>query len=51
MSKPVSRFPVPDINQLPDDMKERILAVQDKAGFVPNVFCLLYTSPSPRDRG
>ncbi len=45
MSKPISRFPVPDINQLPDDMKERILAVQEKAGFVPNVFLALAHRP------
>ena len=45
MSKPISRFPVPDINNLPDDMKERILAVQEKAGFVPNVFLALAHRP------
>ena len=45
MSKPISRFPVPDINQLPDDMKQRILAVQEKAGFVPNVFLALAHRP------
>ncbi len=45
MSKPISRFPVPDINQLADDMKQRILAVQEKAGFVPNVFLALAHRP------
>ena len=45
MNKPISRFPVPDINNLPDDMKERILAVQEKAGFVPNVFLALAHRP------
>jgi len=45
MSKPISRFPVPEINNLPDDMKERILAVQEKAGFVPNVFLALAHRP------
>jgi len=35
---PVSRYPVPKIKDLPDDIRERILAVQEKAGFVPNVF-------------
>ena len=34
----ISRFPVPDINSLPDDLKERILKVQEKSGFIPNVF-------------
>ena len=35
---PISRFPIPDINKLPDDIKERILEVQEKSGFIPNVF-------------
>lgn len=35
---PISRFPVPEINDLPEDIKSRILEVQEKAGFVPNVF-------------
>jgi uncharacterized peroxidase-related enzyme len=38
MSKPISRYPVPEIAGLPDDIRQRILDVQDKAGFVPNVF-------------
>jgi uncharacterized peroxidase-related enzyme len=33
-----SRFPVPDIDSLPDDIRARIVAVHDKAGFIPNVF-------------
>ena len=33
-----SRFPAPDINSLPDDIKAKILEVQAKAGFIPNVF-------------
>jgi uncharacterized peroxidase-related enzyme len=37
-AKPVSRYPVPAIDGLPDDLRERILAVQEKSGFVPNVF-------------
>lgn len=44
-SKPVSRFPIPDINKLPDDMRERILEVQEKTGFVPNVFLALAHRP------
>lgn len=35
---PISRFPVPAIADLPEDLRARILEVQDKAGFVPNVF-------------
>lgn len=43
--KPVSRFPVPDLNDLPEDIQERILAVQEKSGFVPNVFLALAHRP------
>lgn len=45
MNFPISRFAVPDINDLPADMQERILAVQEKAGFVPNVFLVLAHRP------
>ncbi len=45
MSHPISRFPVPEISSLPKDMQERILAVQEKAGFVPNVFLALAHRP------
>jgi len=41
----ISRYPVPDINDVPDDIKERLLAVQEKAGFVPNVFLVLAHRP------
>src|SRR4051812_31272941 len=41
----ISRFPVPEISGLPDDLRERILAVQEKAGFVPNVFLVLAHRP------
>jgi uncharacterized peroxidase-related enzyme len=34
----ISRFPVPDPADVPDDIRARILEVQEKAGFVPNVF-------------
>jgi len=44
-TQPVSRFPVPEIKELPQDMRERILAVQEKAGFVPNVFLALAHRP------
>ena len=47
MSKqPISRYPVPTLDELPDDLKERILAVQEKAGFVPNVFLTLAHRPA-----
>lgn len=46
MISPISRFPLPDtLDALPDDVRERILAVQDKAGFVPNVFLMLAHRP------
>ena len=32
----ISRFPVPALEDLPDDIRERILAVQERTGFVPN---------------
>jgi uncharacterized peroxidase-related enzyme len=41
----ISRFPVPKISELPDDLRERILAVQEKSGFVPNVFLVLAHRP------
>src|SRR5215470_15630859 len=41
----ISRFPVPAIADLPDDIRARILEVQDKAGFVPNVFLVLAHRP------
>jgi len=41
----ISRYPVPDIGDLPGDIKERVLAVQEKIGFVPNVFLALAHRP------
>jgi uncharacterized peroxidase-related enzyme len=38
MNPPISRWPVPEIRDLPEDLRARILEVQAKAGFVPNVF-------------
>ena len=35
---PISRFPVPELAGLPDDLRTKILEVQEKSGFVPNVF-------------
>jgi uncharacterized peroxidase-related enzyme len=45
-AKPVSRFPIGEIAALPQDIRERILAVQEKAGFVPNVFLALAHRPA-----
>ncbi len=42
---PVSRFPIPDLADLPQDIRERIAEVQDKAGFVPNIFLALARRP------
>jgi uncharacterized peroxidase-related enzyme len=46
MDKPISKWPVPDLNDLPEDMRTRILDVQAKAGFVPNVFLALAHRPA-----
>ncbi|WP_458756403.1 peroxidase-related enzyme [Afipia sp. TerB] len=42
---PISRFPVPSLASLPEDIRTRILAVQEKSGFVPNVFLALAHRP------
>jgi uncharacterized peroxidase-related enzyme len=47
MSTPTStRYPAPDINDLPDDIKAKVLEVQEKAGFVPNVFLAFARRPA-----
>ena len=46
VSKPISRYPVPELVDLPDDIRSRILSVQEKAGFVPNVFLALAHRPA-----
>lgn len=43
--KPISRFPIPDINELPEDIRTVILEVQEKSGFIPNVFLALAHRP------
>ena len=43
---PISRFDVPDLDQLPDDIRQQILAVQEKSGFVPNVFLAFARRPA-----
>jgi len=42
----ISRYPVPEIADLPEDLRARILEVQDKVGFVPNVFLVLAHRPA-----
>jgi uncharacterized peroxidase-related enzyme len=41
----ISRFPVPELSEMPDDIRTRIIAVQEKSGFVPNVFLVLAHRP------
>jgi uncharacterized peroxidase-related enzyme len=46
MTQPVAqRFPTPSLDKLPDDIRNRIMAVQEKSGFVPNVFLTLAYRP------
>jgi uncharacterized peroxidase-related enzyme len=42
---PISRFPVPRLEELPADLRERIEAVAEKTGFVPNVYLALAHRP------
>jgi uncharacterized peroxidase-related enzyme len=42
---PISRYPVPKLEELPDDIRARMLEVQEKAGFIPNVFLTLAHRP------
>ena len=46
MSLPISRYSVPEIRDLPDDIRSRILETQEKAGFIPNVFLALARRPA-----
>ncbi len=45
MNAPISRYPVPALDTLPDDVRGRIVEVQEKSGFVPNVFLALAHRP------
>jgi uncharacterized peroxidase-related enzyme len=46
MTQPITqRFPVPPIDAMPEDIRERLLAVQEKSGFIPNVFLTLAFRP------
>lgn len=44
-NKSISRFPVPALNELPEDLRTLILEVQEKTGFIPNVFLALAHRP------
>lgn len=43
---PISRYPIPKLEDLPDDIRARILEVQEKSGFIPNVFLALAHRPA-----
>ena len=45
MKHAISRFPVPALDSLPDDVRRKMLEVQEKAGFIPNVFLTLAHRP------
>ncbi|MCW5701765.1 MAG: peroxidase-related enzyme [Bradyrhizobium sp.] len=46
MTQPIAnRFPTPSLDKLPEDIRTRILTVQEKSGFVPNVFLTLAYRP------
>ena len=45
-AKPISRYPVPQLSELPQDVRSRIEQVQEKAGFIPNVFITLAHRPA-----
>lgn len=42
----ISRFSVPELSELPDDIRKRIETVQEKSGFIPNVFLVLARRPA-----
>lgn len=46
MPHPISRYPVPELKDLPEDIRARMLQVQEKAGFIPNVFLALAHRPA-----
>ncbi len=45
MNHPISRYPVPTLDDVAADIRERIVQVQEKSGFVPNVFLALAHRP------
>jgi uncharacterized peroxidase-related enzyme len=42
----MNRYPIPELKDLPDDIRTRVLEVQEKAGFIPNVFLSLARRPA-----
>jgi len=44
-SAAISRFPLPELGSLPEDVRARIEAVAEKAGFIPNIFLMLARRP------
>jgi uncharacterized peroxidase-related enzyme len=46
MTSPISRYPVPELKDLPEDIRAQILKVQEKAGFIPNVFLAFAHRPA-----
>ena len=42
----MTRYPFPDLNALPEDIRAKVLEVQEKAGFIPNVFLALARRPA-----
>ena len=46
MPTPISRYPVPTLADVPADIREKIVAVQEKTGFVPNVFLAFAHRPA-----
>ncbi|MBK8062848.1 MAG: peroxidase-related enzyme [Betaproteobacteria bacterium] len=43
---PISRFPVPRLEDMPEDIRTRLVEVQEKSGFIPNVFTVLAHRPA-----
>ena len=45
MTQSISKYPVPKLEELPDDIRNKMLEVQQKAGFIPNIFVTLAYRP------
>ena len=45
MTQATTRYTAPPIDKLPDDIRTRLIAVQEKSGFIPNVFVKLAYRP------
>ncbi len=43
--KPISRYPIPELSELPEDIRQKIEDVSEKAGFIPNIFLALAHRP------